>query len=72
MRTTGDREMAKGFIIIFEEKGPLFEERHPSALVHKTRDDAEAAKKRGDQVGKPLDIIEIVWDDTQANKPWSP
>jgi hypothetical protein len=62
--------MAKGYIIIFEGKGPLFEERHPSAVVHKTRDEAEAAWKRGDQVGRPLQIIEIDWDDTGTKMPW--
>ena len=56
--------MAKGYIIIVEGKGPLFEERHPSAVVHETFDDADAARKRGDQVGEPLQIDEIHWDDT--------
>jgi hypothetical protein len=64
--------MATGYIIIFEGKGPLFEERHPSAVVHKTRSQAEAAWNRGDQVGRPLDIRKIDWDDTGAKKPWPP
>jgi hypothetical protein len=58
--------MAKGYIIIFEGKDQLVEERHPSAVVHKTCDDAKTAWKRGDQVGRPLQIIEIEWDDTGA------
>jgi hypothetical protein len=64
--------LAKGYIIIFEGKGPLFEERHPSAVVHETFDAANAARKRGDQVGTPLDIIGIYWDDTGAKMPWPP
>ncbi len=64
--------MAEGWIIFFEGKGPLFDERHPSAVVHKSYDDADAARRRGDQVGKPLQIIRIDWDDTGAKKPWPP
>lgn len=64
--------MAKGYIIIFEGDGPLFNERHPSAVVHNTFDKADAAWKRGDQVGRPLKIIEINWDDTGAKAPWPP
>ena len=70
--TLKGHRMAKGYIIIFEGKGPLFEERHPSAVVHETYDDADAARRRRDQVGKPLDIIEINWDDTGAKMPWPP
>jgi CTP:molybdopterin cytidylyltransferase MocA len=64
--------MAKGYIIIFEGDGPLVDERHPSAVVHKTREQADVAFKRGDQVGTPLKIIEITWDDTAAKRPWPP
>lgn len=65
--------MAHGFIIIFESRDDtLPNERHPSALVHCTRKQAEAARDRHDQVGKALDIIEITWNDSGANKPWPP
>jgi hypothetical protein len=56
----------------FEGKDHLVEERHPSAVVHKTRKQAEAAFGRKDEVGRPLKIIEIDWDDTGAKKPWPP
>jgi len=64
--------MAEGWIIIFEGNGPLLDERHPSAVVHKSDADADAARRRGDQVGKPLQIIRIAWDDNRAQKPWPP
>jgi hypothetical protein len=64
--------MAKGWIIIFEGDGQLVDERHPSALVHKTRELAEAALKRGGHVGRPLAIREISWDDSGAQRPWPP
>ena len=70
--TTKGFSMAKGYIIIFEGNGPLVEERHPSAVVHKTREQAEAAWKREDQIGRPLDVIQIDWDDTGAKMPWPP
>jgi hypothetical protein len=64
--------MAKGWIIILEGQGPLYKERHPSALVHETYDDARAAWDRGGQVDNPLQINPVVWDDTQAAYPWPP
>jgi hypothetical protein len=60
----------KGWIIIFEGDGALVDERHPSAVVHASREKAEAARDRLTQVGKHLDIIEIDWDDSRATKPW--
>ncbi|WP_315767375.1 MULTISPECIES: hypothetical protein [unclassified Bradyrhizobium] len=64
--------MATGWIIVFEGQGRLVDERHPSALIHRTREQAEAALNRGDQVGKPLSLLEINWDDSKAQRPWPP
>jgi hypothetical protein len=61
--------MAEGWIIIFERDGG----RYPSAVVHKTKKDAEDAKNRRDQVGEPIDIVKISWDDSLSRGPkWPP
>ncbi|MGM4998687.1 hypothetical protein AB8A05_08130 [Tardiphaga sp. 538_B7_N1_4] len=57
-----------GYLIIFETADGL---RIPSAVVHHTREGANIAKGRADQRGKPVDIVEIEWDDSIASKPWN-
>ena len=59
--------MRTGHLIIFETDDGL---RIPSAIVHRTLRDAEAARERADQRGRAIDIIEIQWDDSTASKAW--
>jgi hypothetical protein len=62
--------MAEGWTIIFEGQKSLRHERHLSGWVHKTYKDADRAQKSGTQVGNPLGIVRIEWDDTNAQEPW--
>jgi hypothetical protein len=59
--------MEEGWIIIFEGNDNF---RYPSAVVHKTFNDAQAALDRRDQEGAPLKIIKICWDDSGASQRW--
>jgi hypothetical protein len=51
-----------GYVLIF--KSEKDGQRYPSGIVHKTYDDAVAALKRRDQVGTPVAITTICWDET--------
>lgn len=64
--------MAEGWIVIFEGQKELSNERHPSAVVHDSYAKAVVASQRSDQVGRPLQIIKINWDDSASKNPWPP
>jgi hypothetical protein len=57
-----------GYVLVFESITEP--ERYPSALIHRTREDAERALQGGQFVGRFLCISEITWDDTKALGTW--
>ncbi|MCK1497997.1 MULTISPECIES: hypothetical protein [unclassified Bradyrhizobium] len=57
-----------GWVIVFESVTEP--ERYTSALIHRSKLEAQQAWDRGDQKGRPLEIIPIDWDDSAAKTNW--
>lgn len=51
-----------GYVLIF--KSEKYGQRYPSGTVHKSYRDAVAALRRRDQVGTPIAITPIAWDES--------
>ena len=57
-----------GWVIVFESVTEP--ERYTSATIHRSKQEAQSAWDRGDQKGRPLEIVEISWDDSGTKSKW--